>query len=143
MPDCLCYVSRHHGSRKKIDARWTTIWEKRGTSWIIVHEHLSTPPPPVSCQNPPYRRVSSLECTIAAFKFIQRTRTIKDSEIGESATLVDGSGCVVGNPSLTKNGAITSLEVIPPDSCYQGLHIVESTTKKQSTAMTATITFAF
>jgi ketosteroid isomerase-like protein len=32
------------GSRKKIDARWTTIWEKRGTDWLIVHEHLSAPP---------------------------------------------------------------------------------------------------
>ena len=40
------------GSRKKIDARWTTIWEKRGASWIIVHEHLSTPPPPVSAPEP-------------------------------------------------------------------------------------------
>ena len=23
--------------------RWTLIWEKRGTEWLIVHEHLSVP----------------------------------------------------------------------------------------------------
>ena len=37
------------GSRMKIDARWTTIWEKRGKTWIIVHDHFSMPlpePPP-------------------------------------------------------------------------------------------------
>ena len=33
------------GSRKRMDGRWTTIWEKRGGKWLIVHEHLSSPPP--------------------------------------------------------------------------------------------------
>jgi ketosteroid isomerase-like protein len=37
------------GTRLKIDARWTCVWEKRGTDWLIVHEHFSMPlpePPP-------------------------------------------------------------------------------------------------
>jgi ketosteroid isomerase-like protein len=37
------------GSRLKIDARWTSVWEKRGDTWLIVHEHFSMPlpePPP-------------------------------------------------------------------------------------------------
>jgi ketosteroid isomerase-like protein len=32
------------GSRVKLDARWTTIWEKRGEKWTIVHDHFSIPP---------------------------------------------------------------------------------------------------
>jgi ketosteroid isomerase-like protein len=42
----IMYLLNKDGSREKIDARWTTIWEKRGTNWVIVHEHLSTPPTP-------------------------------------------------------------------------------------------------
>ena len=33
------------GSRLKIDARWTSLWEKRGNDWLIVHEHFSVPMP--------------------------------------------------------------------------------------------------
>jgi len=33
------------GSSMKLDGRWTTIWEKRGNSWVIVHDHFSVPPP--------------------------------------------------------------------------------------------------
>lgn len=33
------------GSSMKIDARWTTVWEKRGNDWLIVHEHFSMPAP--------------------------------------------------------------------------------------------------
>jgi ketosteroid isomerase-like protein len=33
------------GSRMKMDARWTSVWEKRGNSWLIVHEHFSMPLP--------------------------------------------------------------------------------------------------
>jgi len=32
-----------------MDARWTTVWEKRGNNWLIVHDHFSAPlpePPP-------------------------------------------------------------------------------------------------
>ena len=39
------YLLNKDGSREQIHARWTTIWEKRGAGWVIVHEHLSTPPP--------------------------------------------------------------------------------------------------
>ncbi len=37
------------GSRMPINARWTTVWEKRGKKWLIVHDHFSMPlpePPP-------------------------------------------------------------------------------------------------
>jgi ketosteroid isomerase-like protein len=33
------------GSKMKIDARWTTVWEKRGNNWLIVHDHFSMPLP--------------------------------------------------------------------------------------------------
>lgn len=41
----IIYLLNKDGSREQIHARWTTIWEKRGAGWVIVHEHLSTPPP--------------------------------------------------------------------------------------------------
>ncbi len=31
------------GKTTEMDLRYTGIWEKRGTSWVLVHEHLSTP----------------------------------------------------------------------------------------------------
>ncbi|MCU1285251.1 MAG: hypothetical protein JWO13_1601 [Acidobacteriales bacterium] len=31
------------GSKSKADWRWTSIWEKRGADWKIVHEHVSAP----------------------------------------------------------------------------------------------------
>jgi len=37
------------GKHEKMDARWTSIWEKRGNNWLIVHDHFSAPlpePPP-------------------------------------------------------------------------------------------------
>ena len=39
------------GSRMPINARWTTIWEKRTGTWRIVHDHFSMPlpePPPTA-----------------------------------------------------------------------------------------------
>jgi ketosteroid isomerase-like protein len=33
------------GSRVRLEGRWTTIWEKRGSEWLIVHEHVSVPLP--------------------------------------------------------------------------------------------------
>jgi ketosteroid isomerase-like protein len=33
------------GSSMKVDARWTTVWEKRAGKWLIVHEHFSMPLP--------------------------------------------------------------------------------------------------
>jgi ketosteroid isomerase-like protein len=27
----------------ELDIRYTGIWEKRGSNWLLVHEHLSTP----------------------------------------------------------------------------------------------------
>ena len=33
------------GSHMKIDARWTTVWQKRGSKWLIVHDHFSAPLP--------------------------------------------------------------------------------------------------
>jgi ketosteroid isomerase-like protein len=31
------------GKATDVDLRYTGIWEKRGASWVLVHEHLSTP----------------------------------------------------------------------------------------------------
>jgi ketosteroid isomerase-like protein len=31
------------GKTSETDLRYTGIWEKRGASWVLVHEHLSTP----------------------------------------------------------------------------------------------------
>jgi ketosteroid isomerase-like protein len=31
------------GKKTEAEIRYTGIWEKRGTSWLLVHEHLSTP----------------------------------------------------------------------------------------------------
>lgn len=33
------------GSSLKVDARWTSVWEQRGSDWLIVHEHFSMPLP--------------------------------------------------------------------------------------------------
>ena len=33
------------GSRVRLDGRWTSIWEKRGNEWLIVHDHTSAPLP--------------------------------------------------------------------------------------------------
>jgi ketosteroid isomerase-like protein len=31
------------GKKSEGDFRWTVIWEKSGTEWLIVHEHVSAP----------------------------------------------------------------------------------------------------
>ncbi|UQA57322.1 YybH family protein [Polyangium aurulentum] len=31
------------GKRVSTDARWTVVWERRGSDWLIVHEHVSAP----------------------------------------------------------------------------------------------------
>jgi ketosteroid isomerase-like protein len=31
------------GKTVELDLRYTGIWEKRGASWVLVHEHLSVP----------------------------------------------------------------------------------------------------
>ncbi len=33
------------GTKEKFDSRDTTVWEKRGGKWLIVHEHVSVPAP--------------------------------------------------------------------------------------------------
>lgn len=33
------------GSQMEWDGRQTAIWEKRGGSWVIIHEHVSAPLP--------------------------------------------------------------------------------------------------
>lgn len=33
------------GGEMEIDCRHTAIWEKRGSKWLIVHEHISAPLP--------------------------------------------------------------------------------------------------
>lgn len=46
-------MANKDGSRLKIEARWTSIWEKRGNKWIIVHDHFSMPLPEPAAPNPP------------------------------------------------------------------------------------------
>lgn len=31
------------GKPDKVPLRWTSIWQKRGKDWLIVHEHVSVP----------------------------------------------------------------------------------------------------
>jgi ketosteroid isomerase-like protein len=41
------------GSHLKLDARWTSVWEKRGSTWVIVHDHFSQPLPEPPPPKPP------------------------------------------------------------------------------------------
>lgn len=36
------------GNRLSLEGRWTVVWEKKGSKWLIVHEHLSVPWAPES-----------------------------------------------------------------------------------------------
>jgi ketosteroid isomerase-like protein len=36
-------LNRKSGGRDDLDFRWTVLWEKDGSDWLIVHEHVSTP----------------------------------------------------------------------------------------------------
>jgi ketosteroid isomerase-like protein len=40
------------GTRVRLDGRWTSIWEKRGNEWLIVHEHTSAPLPSTTAAPP-------------------------------------------------------------------------------------------
>jgi|SRR5581483_4472581 len=33
------------GKAESLNARWTIIWEKKGSNWLVVHEHTSVPMP--------------------------------------------------------------------------------------------------
>lgn len=33
------------GTTTSLPGRWTTVWEKRGNEWLIVHDHFSLPLP--------------------------------------------------------------------------------------------------
>jgi len=35
------------GNKAAMDGRWTVVWEKKGDRWLIVHEHVSVPSPPL------------------------------------------------------------------------------------------------
>ena len=39
----LMEKSKKDGKTTEMELRYTGIWEKRGASWVLVHEHLSTP----------------------------------------------------------------------------------------------------
>ena len=36
-------IQMKDGTSSKEDWRWTSVWEKRGGDWKIVHEHISAP----------------------------------------------------------------------------------------------------
>jgi len=42
VPMHLSYTSKD-GKTTEAEIRYTGVWEKRGPTWLIVHEHLSTP----------------------------------------------------------------------------------------------------
>ena len=33
------------GEKQSLAGRWTLVWEKRGSRWLVVHEHFSMPIP--------------------------------------------------------------------------------------------------
>jgi ketosteroid isomerase-like protein len=33
------------GKVTNLDCRWTAIWQRKGTAWVIVHDHFSAPTP--------------------------------------------------------------------------------------------------
>jgi ketosteroid isomerase-like protein len=36
-------LTKKSGSKDDLDFRWTVLWEKEGTDWLIIHEHVSVP----------------------------------------------------------------------------------------------------
>lgn len=38
-------VVTKQGAKQTLAGRWTVVWEKRGSDWLIVHEHVSVPLP--------------------------------------------------------------------------------------------------
>ena len=36
-------LTTKQGATSHLDGRWTMVFEKRGKSWIVVHEHVSVP----------------------------------------------------------------------------------------------------
>ncbi|MBI2835083.1 MAG: nuclear transport factor 2 family protein [Acidobacteria bacterium] len=41
------------GSKMNLEARWASVWERRGGTWLIVHEHFSALLPEPATPNPP------------------------------------------------------------------------------------------
>ncbi len=38
-------IEPKQGEKSTLECRWTSVWEKRGSEWKIVHEHVSVPIP--------------------------------------------------------------------------------------------------
>ena len=36
-------LTKKTGAKEEADFRWTVLWEKEGTDWLIIHEHASVP----------------------------------------------------------------------------------------------------
>jgi ketosteroid isomerase-like protein len=36
-------LNKKAGGKDDLDFRWTVLWEKEGSDWLIVHEHVSVP----------------------------------------------------------------------------------------------------
>jgi ketosteroid isomerase-like protein len=43
--------TKKDGTKDTFDGRWTVIWEKRGSDWLIIHDHTSVPLPPPPAEN--------------------------------------------------------------------------------------------
>jgi ketosteroid isomerase-like protein len=36
-------LTKKSGPKDDMDFRWTVLWEKEGSDWLIIHEHVSVP----------------------------------------------------------------------------------------------------
>lgn len=36
-------LNKKSGAKEELDFRWTVVWEKEGSDWLIIHEHVSVP----------------------------------------------------------------------------------------------------
>ena len=45
-------LTKKTGSKDDFDFRWTVVWEKEGSDWLIIHEHVSVPMAPPAPARP-------------------------------------------------------------------------------------------
>jgi ketosteroid isomerase-like protein len=36
-------LTKKTGAKEDLDFRWTVLWDKEGSDWLIIHEHVSVP----------------------------------------------------------------------------------------------------
>lgn len=82
---------KKNGSKEAFDGRWTLLWERRGSDWLVVHEHTSLPlPMPAETRGQPlYKRLGGYDALAA----------VTDDFIGRLATDPQLSKFFVGHSS--------------------------------------------